>query len=62
MPRRAAIVTQADVARTLRAVMAVGLHVVRIVTRADGVSIETVETVVTDSDEPSVEEKRVPVL
>lgn len=41
MPRRAAIVTQADVARTIRAVIASGLLIVRVVTRADGVVIET---------------------
>jgi hypothetical protein len=44
MPRRGATVTQADVARTLRAVMAVHLTIVRVVTRPDGVSIETTET------------------
>jgi hypothetical protein len=41
MPRRPAIVTQADVARSIRAVMAAGLTIIRVVTRPDGVSIET---------------------
>jgi hypothetical protein len=44
MSRRAATVTQADVARTIRAVMAAHLTIVRVVTRPDGVSIETAET------------------
>ena len=43
MPRRPATVTQADVARTIRAVMAAHLTIVRVVTRPDGVSIETAE-------------------
>jgi hypothetical protein len=42
MPRRAATVTQADVSRTIRAMKAEGLIIVRCVTRADGVVIETV--------------------
>lgn len=41
MPRRPATVTQADVARTIRAMLQEGLKVVRVVTRKDGVSIET---------------------
>jgi hypothetical protein len=41
MPRRPATVTQADVARSIRAVMAAGLTIIRVVTRPDGVSIET---------------------
>jgi hypothetical protein len=41
MPRRPATVTQADVARTIRAVMAAGLRISRVVTRPNGVSIET---------------------
>ena len=44
MPRRGATVTQADVARTIRAVMAAHLTIIRVVTRPDGVSIETAET------------------
>jgi hypothetical protein len=44
MPRRAATITQADVARTIRAVMAAHLTIIRVVTRPDGVSIETAET------------------
>ncbi|TXN71722.1 hypothetical protein FV230_07315 [Methylobacterium sp. WL6] len=41
MPRRAAAVTQADIARVIRAVQASGLPVVRVVVRSDGVSVET---------------------
>ena len=41
MPRRAATVTQADIARAIRAAQAAGLPVTRIVVRADGVSVET---------------------
>jgi hypothetical protein len=44
MPHRPATVTQADVARTIRAVKATGEKIVRIVVRPDGVAIETVET------------------
>jgi hypothetical protein len=43
MPRRSASVTQADVARTIRAVLAAHLTIIRVVTRPDGVSIETTE-------------------
>ena len=41
MPRRVATVTQADVARAIRAAMGAGLTVVRVVARPDGVAIET---------------------
>lgn len=41
MPRRAATVTQADIARVIRAVRDAGLPVVRVVVRADGVAVET---------------------
>lgn len=41
MSRRAAIVTQADVERLIRAVQARGLPVIRVVARADGVAVET---------------------
>lgn len=41
MPRRAASVTQADIARAIRAAQAAGLPVLRIVVRADGVAVET---------------------
>jgi hypothetical protein len=49
MSRRPAAVTQADIARSLRAIIAQGLKVARVVTRADGVAIETVDC---PSDEP----------
>jgi hypothetical protein len=41
MSNRRAIVTQAEVARIIRAAQAAGLTVERIVARADGVAIET---------------------
>ncbi|MBX9740969.1 MAG: hypothetical protein K2X62_12885 [Beijerinckiaceae bacterium] len=41
MARRAATVSQTDVARTIRAVIAAGLTVTRVITRPDGVAIET---------------------
>lgn len=41
MSRRSALVTQAEIARAVRATMAAGLTVVRVVTRPDGVAIET---------------------
>jgi hypothetical protein len=41
MPRRAATTTQADIERTCRALMRNGLTILRVVTRADGVSFET---------------------
>lgn len=41
MPRRPALVTQADVARAIRAAQATGLVVMRIVARPDGIAIET---------------------
>jgi len=41
MSNRAAITTQADVARAIRAALACGLTVVRIVARPDGTAIET---------------------
>lgn len=42
MPRRAATVTQADIARAIRAVQAAGLPVLRVVVRSDGVVVETI--------------------
>jgi hypothetical protein len=56
MPRRPATVTQADVARSIRAVIAAGLKVIRVVTRPDGVSIETVDVPPVD---PPVEPKTI---
>lgn len=44
MPRRSATVTQADIARAIRAVQAAGLPVMRVIVRADGVAVETVKT------------------
>lgn len=41
MPRRPATITQADVARAIRAVQAAGLPIVRVVVRGDGVAVET---------------------
>lgn len=41
MPRRPATVTQADIVRTIRAVQAAGLPVLRVVVRGDGVAVET---------------------
>ena len=41
MSRRAAAVTQADIARAIRAARQAGLEVLRLVARPDGVSIET---------------------
>lgn len=43
MPRRPANITQADIARAIRAVQNAGLHVVRVVVRAYGIAVETVE-------------------
>lgn len=42
MSRHAATVTQADIARAIRAVQAAGLPVMRVVVKADGVVVETV--------------------
>ena len=44
MPRRAAMVTQADIARAIRAIQAAGLPVMRVVVRPDGVAVETVRS------------------
>ncbi|MGI3903063.1 MAG: hypothetical protein ACRYGP_30560 [Janthinobacterium lividum] len=53
--RGPAAVTQADIARAIRAAQATGLTIARIVVRPDGVAIETV-------DAPSVEAKPKPAL
>jgi hypothetical protein len=58
MPRRGATVTQADVARTIRAMVAAGLKITRCVTRPDGVSIETTEEI----EPPETEQKKPVVL
>lgn len=44
MPRRAATVTQADIARAIRAIQAAGLPVMRVVVRPDGVAVETIRS------------------
>jgi hypothetical protein len=44
MPRRAATVTQADVARAIRAAKQEGMHPVRIVLTGTGASIEIRDT------------------
>ncbi|MDR7039774.1 hypothetical protein J2X36_004552 [Methylobacterium sp. BE186] len=49
MPRRAANVTQADIARAIRAVQNAGLPVLRVVVRTDGVAVETKEISNTDA-------------
>ena len=41
MPRRAASVTQADIARAIRALQAAGLSVHCVVVRQDGIALET---------------------
>lgn len=41
MSRRPANITQADIARTCRALQACGYTIARVVTRADGVAFET---------------------
>jgi hypothetical protein len=43
MARRAANITQADIARTSRALIACGLKFTRVVTRSDGVVFELVD-------------------
>lgn len=63
MPRRAASVTQADIARAIRAVRAAGLSVRRVVVRADGVAVETEgKTDDRESHEKIASEGRVVVL
>ncbi|WP_082523927.1 hypothetical protein [Methylobacterium sp. Leaf399] len=66
MPRRAALVTQADIARAIRAAQAAGLSVHRVVVRADGVAVETNETLLDrsgrDPQEGIAREGRVVVL
>jgi len=62
MPRRPAIVTQADVARSLRAVVAEGLTIIRVVIRPDGVSIETAEAAEVSSAAASSESEQKKVV
>lgn len=57
MSRRPATVTQADVARTLRAVRAAGLTVTRVITRPDGVEIQTADAPPPQTDVPEVEHR-----
>jgi len=62
MPRRRAIVTQADVARTIRAMVDAGLTVVRCVTRPDGVAVETTNAPAGEDAPPAVGERKPIVL
>ncbi len=57
MPRRPALITQADVSRAIRAVQAVGLDVAAVVVRPDGVSVETrpSNVIAGDRDRPSLQ-------
>jgi hypothetical protein len=61
MSRRPATVTQAEVARAIRAAKAEGLTVVRIVARPDGYAIETTAAPVSH-DAITVERERPVVL
>ena len=62
MARRSPTVTQADIARTIRAMLAAGLKVTRVVTRADAVEIETSESESRASSHVTVERKKAVVL
>jgi hypothetical protein len=63
MPRRPAAITQADVARAIRAVQAAGLPVLRVVVRPDGVAVETAPGTNADGDSPKLAgERKVVVL
>lgn len=61
MSRRPANVTQADVARMIRAAQATGVRIVRIVASKDGVAIETEDAPTIAPEEP-VDDEEVPVL
>lgn len=63
MPRRPAAITQADVARAIRAVQAAGLPVLRVVVRPDGVAVETTPGTNADGNSPKLAgERKVVVL
>lgn len=62
MPRRAAQVTQADIARTLRAYRDAKLPQPRIVVRPDGVIFEPMPEQVERRQEPVADDERVVVL
>jgi hypothetical protein len=63
MPRRPAAITQADVARAIRAVQAAGLPVLRVVVRPDGVAVETAPGTSADDNSPKLAgERKVVVL
>jgi hypothetical protein len=63
MSGRAAVVTQADVARVIRALKATGLTIARVIARPDGVAVETTEAVVSgDNGTETVARKKVVVL
>ncbi|ACL57488.1 hypothetical protein [Methylobacterium nodulans] len=65
MPRRPAAVTQADIARAIRAVRDAGLPVTRVVLRPDGIAVETTEGAITTEpfalppEEPEAERRDV---
>lgn len=62
MPRRAATVTQADIARAVRALRAAGVRDVRVVFRPEGVSVEPAADEPLRAERPSeqVAEEREP--
>lgn len=63
MSRRPATVTQADIARSLRAMKNAGLTVVRVIVRGDGALIETeAAPPIGDTETRPVEPKKVVVL
>lgn len=49
MSRRPAVISQADLTRTLRALADAGLRVARVIARADGIVIEAVPAGAVDS-------------
>lgn len=64
MSRRPALITQADVARAIRAVQAAGLHIYRVIATNRGIEIITDEkTVVSgDNENQAVEPRKAIVL
>ena len=49
LPASRAVVTQAAIARAIRAAQAAGLTIARIVVRSDGVSVETADAPAVDA-------------